>query len=127
MADIKLGPSGSQVTLPTPIWPSGSAPDFPYEQESSAEESQMLDGSIRVNVKSYSPGTWTITWDGATWANVQTIYGAAVLNAELVYTNEYTDSVDHNVYVKSRSYSLKGDTAQTTARYVVSITLREIP
>jgi hypothetical protein len=127
MADIKLGLAGAQVTLPSPIWPSGAAPDFPYEQESSAEEDMMLDGSLRVNVKSYSPGTWTVTWDGATWANVQTIWGAAALNAELVYKNEHTDNADHNVYVKSRGYSLKGDTAATTARYVVTVVLREIP
>jgi hypothetical protein len=86
----------------------------------------MLDGSIKVNFKTYSPGTWPITWDGITWAQVQTILGAAALGQQLVYTNQYVDSVDHNVYVKSRSYSLKGDTAQATPRYVFNLTLREI-
>ena len=127
MADLKLGPSGSQTTLPDVIWPSGSAPEFPYNQDSGSEEEQMLDGSIRVNCKDYSPGEWEIIWDGITWTDVQTILTAAALNQELVYTNEYTDNANHNVYVKSRSYSLKGDTAGTTARYIFNLVLREIP
>jgi hypothetical protein len=126
MASIKLGPSGSQTTLPDIVWPEGGAPEIPYEQESSAEESRTLDGGVRVNLPTYTPGTWTLVWDGITWANVQTIISASPFTQQLVYTNEYTDAGNHNVYVQSRSYSLKGDTAGATKRYVLNLTLREV-
>jgi hypothetical protein len=126
MADLKLGPSGSQTTLPDMVWPDGSPPDIPYERESSADEVTMLDGGNRVNAKTYTPGTWTLVWDGLTWTDVGTIVGAAAFGSQLAYTNEYTDNTAHNVYVKSLSYSLKGGTAGATKRYVVNLSLREV-
>jgi hypothetical protein len=127
MADIKLGPSGAQVTLPKLCWVSGSAPDIPYDQDSGADEARMCDGSNRVNFRAYSPGTWTLTWDGLVWADVQTILGAAALNAVLVYTNEYTDNTNHNVHVQRLSWGPKPQTIVSgTTRYVVSLMLREI-
>jgi hypothetical protein len=126
MADIKLGPSGSQVTLPEIVWPDGSPPDLPYEQDSGVEESRALDGSVRFNILTYAPGTWTLVWDGLTWADTQTIWAVLILKQELVYTNTYTDGVDHNVVVTARSYSLKAATSGATCRYIVSATLREV-
>jgi hypothetical protein len=126
VADLKLGPSGSQTTLPDVIWPSGSAPEFPYEQDGLVDEAPSLDGSIRVNIKTYAPGTWTIVWDGILWSDVDTILDVVTLKQQLAYTNEYTDNATHNVVVTSFSYSLKGDTAATTARYLFTLTLREV-
>lgn len=127
MADIKLGPAGSQTTLPAIPMPDDAPVEVPYNQESSAEEDQMLDGSIRVNFKDYSPGEWTLTWDGVIEADADSIWAAAPLNQQLVYTNEYLDGADHNVYVKTRSRSLKSETVPTTPRYIVNLVLREIP
>jgi hypothetical protein len=126
MADIKLGPSGDQTTLPPLCWPQGSEPDVPFEQDSGAEEARTIDGGVRVNLVATAPGTWTLTWDGLVWSDVSSIITASPLNTALVYTNQYTDNTNHTVYVQRRSYGLKAATAARTARYVVNLVLREI-
>lgn len=125
MADIKLGPSGSQTTLPAVIWLDGSAPEIPANYDTLVEESRMLDGTVRFRIFDYAPGVWELRWDGVTWANVQTIVGVASLKQKLVYTNEYTDNTNHNVVVTAYGYSLKGDTAARTPLYIVSVSLKE--
>lgn len=124
---IRLGLSGAQYILPALMWQDGAPPDIPYEVESGAQEATMADGSICVAFDAKAPGTWTLSWDGIEWADVSRIITASPMTAQLVYTNEYTDGAAHSVYVKSRTYSLKAGTAPTTKRYVVNLTLREMP
>jgi hypothetical protein len=122
---IKLGPAGSQTTLPDIVWPSGSEPEIPYTEDELVEEERMADGSNRFIIHEFAPGTWTLVWDGIPWSDVQTIWAVISLKQLLVFTNEYTDNVDHNVIVTARSYSLKAGTAQATPLYVLTATLRE--
>ena len=127
MADIKLGPSGSQVTLPAPTWPDGSPAELPYDIDEPYEEEIMADGSNRIGFSEYTPGSWSLSWDGISATDLATVLGAATLGAILVYTNGYTDAANHNVVVKSYSYALKAETgADSTKYYTLTLELREV-
>ena len=62
MADLWLGPTGSEVLLPPPNWISGSPGDYPTAFKKNYESATMLDGRIRYNFKSFSPRSWAIEW-----------------------------------------------------------------
>jgi len=125
MADIKLGPLGSETTLPKPCWQIGSAPDLPYNVEVSVDEAKMSDGSSRFNFAGENSGSFTIPWDGLTWSQVGAIMAVAKLRQLLSYINEYTDNVSHPVAVTSFGYSFKAGTATGTGKYTFSLTLKE--
>jgi hypothetical protein len=126
MSDIKLGPSGAQVTLPDICWPQGAAPQLGYELDTGVQETKMLDGSSSFNITAKAAGTWTLNWDGLIWSEVETILSVVVLAEELVYTNGFTDNTNHDVVVTGYSYALKAETAASTPKYVVSVSLKEI-
>ena len=126
MADIKLGVSGSQTTLPKICWQAGSAPDMPYNVDKGVEEIRMLDGSTRFNFTQHQAGSFTLEWDGLIYSQVSSLLAVVALNEQLVYTNEYIGDGNHNVVVTDFSYTLKAGTVTSTAKYTFSITLKEV-
>jgi hypothetical protein len=126
MADIFLGPAGSPVTLPQICWPVDSPPKVEVSVDKNVDQVTMLDGSTRFNIKGKHPASWPLAWDGIEAAALATLLGVVVLNQVLVYKNEYTDNVDHNVVVTGYSWALKAGTAPFTAKYTFSMTLAEV-
>lgn len=125
MSDIKLGPLGSEIVLPPPCWPQGSAPEIPYNIDKGVEEAKMSDGSSRFNVPEHASGSFTLDWDGLLWSEVQKILEVVVSNQALSYINEWTDGVSHKVVVLTFGYALKAATAARTAKYTFSLTMKE--
>ena len=126
MADIFIGPAGSPVTLPQICWPQGSPPTIGTDVTKTVDQVTMLDGSTRFNIKTKSPASWTLVWDGIEAAALATLLGVVAVNAVQVYKNEYTDNVDHNVVVTGFSHALKAETAPFTKKYTFSMTLAEV-
>ena len=126
MSDIFLGPAGAPVTLPAVCWPEGSPPTLASEVTKQVDQVTMLSGATRFNIKTKHPASWTLNWDGIVAASLATLLGVVELNQVLVYKNEYTDNVDHNVVVTGYSWALKAETAPFTAKYTFSMTLVEV-
>lgn len=125
MSDIKLGPSGSQTTLPMILWPSGAPPGLPVDVPDPSDEATMLDGSVRYNQKTNAPRQWTFPWDGINATDFSTLMGVKALRGTLLYTNDYTGE-SANVVIGPCSYGVKPETVAGTAKYVFSLTIKEV-
>ena len=125
MSDIKLGPSGSQTTLPAICWPQGSPPSLSVDVPDPSDEATMLDGSVRYNQKTAAPRSWTLPWDGIVYADLTTLLGVAALRGVLLYTNDFTGDTA-NVVIGPWGYSVKPETVAATAKYTFSLTIKEV-
>ena len=92
MADIKLGLSGSEVTLPVVNSILGSPAEMPVGYNKQVDKATMLDGSTRFNNKSYSPRTFSLAWAMLTAAEIATIQALVDLNVKLHYQNNWYDA-----------------------------------
>jgi hypothetical protein len=99
MADIKLGLLGAEVTLPEIKYAPGSGVEIPTECQKNIEEETMLDGSSGFNVLEVHPLSFPLEFDEITWAEVVILRDICMLNQELSFINEFTDSVAYPVVV----------------------------
>jgi hypothetical protein len=126
MADIKLGISGAETTLPQICWQSGGGPTLPVDVDKGVDVVIMSDGSARANCKPNFAGSWSFEWDGLEAAGLATLLGVMALNGRLVLINEYTDNVPHDVVVLAYGWALKATTAIRTKKYTFSLSLQGV-
>ena len=125
MADIKLGPLGSETTLPEIKYPPGSGVEIPTDVRKNVDEAKMLDGSARFNIASIHPRSFTLEWDELPWSDVQILAGLCLLNEKLNYINGYTDNVGFPVVVLAWGYvPIAETTGQTTVLYKFTMELK---
>lgn len=125
MADVKLGPDGSETTLPVINWRAGSAPELPVTHHKQVEEAVMSDGSIRVAFFG-KKREWTITWGNLAKADLDIIEGLVDLNQVLKFQNNWEDATEYDVYVSAFSHNPIISTYVGTIKYACSLTLREV-
>jgi hypothetical protein len=90
MADIKLGLSGTEITLPQPQARYGSTPGMPVETIKQVERVTMQDGTTRYNTKSYHPRSFSpLVWEQLTAAELAPIETEVNRNVRLRYQNNY--------------------------------------
>ena len=89
MADIKLGLSGSEVTLPQPQARGGVPPGMPVGYAKQISWTTMADGSARGVTKRYHPQTFSLSWEQLTAAEYAPIETEARRNVRLHYQNNY--------------------------------------
>lgn len=102
MADLYLGLSGSEVTLPKPS-DIGRYPTLPTSYVKQIDEKTMSDGSSRWKFGKIK-ARWTIYWGYLTWAEVVTIRSLLYYNQELRFKNEFEEDVWYSVIFISFSY-----------------------
>ena len=89
MADIKLGLSGSEVTLPPCQARGGVPPGMPVGYIKQIDRTTMADGSTRYNSKAYHPRTFSLSWEQLPVADITALQTLANHNVRLHYLNEW--------------------------------------
>jgi len=125
LADVKLGPEGSETTLPVINWRGTSPPELPVEHELQRDEAVMSDGSIRVNFIG-KKRIWTLPWGNLTKANLDIIEGLVDLNQVLRFQNNWEDATWYYVYISAFSHHPIVSTYTGTTKYGCSLTIREV-
>ena len=123
MADVKLGPSGSETTLPGLIFIGGSPP-WPVFFDKQVEKAEMSDGSRRwafFGVKR----EWTLGFGFLTIAQLNTLKGLVALNQILRFQNNNEDATWYDVVIASFSYDPERTDIRSLGRYKCTMTLQE--
>lgn len=125
MPDIKLGPEGSETTLPTIKWRAGSPPELPVTHNKQVETSVMSDGSIRVNFIGIKK---EFVYENAniTKAELDVIEALVDLNQILRFQNNWEDATWYYVYVSAFSHKPYVETYTGTTKYACSLSLKEV-
>jgi len=89
MADIKIGLSGSEITLPQPQARGGVPPGMPVGYAKQISWTTMADGSTRGVTKRYHPRTFSLSWEQLTAAELAPIETEARRNVRLRYQNNW--------------------------------------
>ena len=89
MADIKLGLSGSEVTLPQCQARGGVPPGMPVGYAKQVSWTVMADGSARAVTKRYHPRIYSLSWEQLTAAEYAPIETEAKRNVRLRYQNNW--------------------------------------
>ena len=126
MADIKLGLSGSEITLPAIKWIEGNKPELPTSIHKQISEAKMSDGSSRWGFYSGSEKR-TFVWEHgyltkAQLDQIKTLYG---YNQTLRYQNNNEDATWYDVIITSFEYGPIGAGILNLNRYWCRIVLRE--
>lgn len=124
MSTIKLGPSGTETTLPTISWLGDSPPDLPVIAYKQIEEAKMSDGSLRWAFFQ-KKREWRLEWGLLTAAELATIEGLYDLNQVLHYQNTYESTTWYDVVFTSFEYRHRIVERPTLDRYWCQIGLRQ--
>ena len=126
MADIVLGPEGSEVTLPQLRWRGGSAPEVPTDYDLNVQIEKMIDGSRRVAFFNQKR-IFDYEWSGLIKAQKDTIETRANDKQTQRLQDNWESATWYNVVITSFSYRKLASTYHTgTTKYAVSLTLEEI-
>jgi len=124
--DIKLGPSGSEVTLPEIKWLGSSPPNLPVNVDKSISEAKMSDGSRRYAFYAEKK-SWILSWEGLTSSELDTLKTLYSYNQVLHFQNNWEDSTWYNVVITSFNYEPIVITyAMGTTKYRATMTLKEV-
>ncbi len=118
MADVKLGISGSEVTLPTGI--SISLPTNIGKQMSAAV---MSDGNTRYAFYA-GQRTWQISWTDLTAAQLSTLTTLRGYNQTLRFQNNFDSATWYTVVVTSFSYDAINP-GESTIYYTATMQLEQ--
>ena len=120
MAIRKLGPSGSEVTLPS------IAIALPVTIHKKIEQEEMSDGSIRLAFFKKHKG-WEITFPPKlTKTNLDALITLRAYNQILRWQNNDESAEWHDVWITEFSYNTR-DPASPTVYYSASMILEEAP
>lgn len=126
MPNIYLGPSGTETLLPDINWMAPGDLELPVGYKKNIEKSNQLDGSVRVNFKSYSYKTYDLEWGLLSAASVLTLIGLAELKQVLRFQNNWVDATWRWVVITSFEYQAIQSTFAGTAQYRAQMSLEEV-
>lgn len=125
MADVKLGPTGSEVMLPI-LQFMGSPPELPVTIEKKIDKAEMLDGSyIWAFFPASKKRVWTIAYPYLSKAEMDTIEGLYNLDQILRFQNEHEDSTWYDVVFTSWRHKPVRTDIRSLGRYYCEFTLEE--
>jgi hypothetical protein len=126
MADIKLGPEGSEIILPQIRWRGGSAPEIPIEYNLNVETEEMSDKSKRVAFFEQKR-IFTYEWSGLTKAQKDIIEERANDRQIQRLQDNWESATWYDVVITAFTYHKLASTYHTgTIKYNVSLTLEEV-
>ncbi len=123
MADVLLGPSGSETVLPNVRF-IGSSPDWPVSTNKQARKMQMSDGSFRWAFF----GTLKVFQIGFGYlsnADLLILKNLNERNEILRYKNEHEENVWYNVVISSFNHTPERVDIRGLDRYKTTMTLEE--
>ena len=118
MADKKLGPNGSEVTLPGTFTIS-----LPVDMPKQVEKVRMSDGSFRWAFFK-EQRKWKLNWTKLTKAQLDSLITLWGYNQLLHWQNNDESAIWYNVVITDFSYD-SVDPITTTKYYKASMTLEE--
>ena len=123
MADIWLGPSGSETKLPEMMF-MGSPPSWPVSTKKQIEKARMSDRSIRVaffgDLKVFQ-----IRYGFLINTELTIFKNLNALNQILRFKNEYEEDVWYSIVITSFSHDPERTDIRQLDRYKISMTLEE--
>jgi hypothetical protein len=99
MAVIKLGPTGSETTLPQ-----GIQTEVPVDIRKNIIRVEMSDGTMRY-AHYKTQRHWTLRWKPLSLSDVQTLQSLYALNQVLHFQNNYEDATWYNVTIMNFSFT----------------------
>ena len=124
MADIKLGLSGSEITLPVMKWLGGNQPDLPVSVHKQIEEARMSDGSSRWGFKK-KQREWPKEWGYLTKAELDVFLGLYDLNQILRFQDNNESATWYEVVMISMEYGPVRTDILSLERYWCRIVLKQ--
>jgi hypothetical protein len=127
MADVLLGPSGSEVTLP-PCRALDNTPDNQdVEHASPVEQETMLDGSIKYNELEKTPRTWTLFFGYLTAAQFAILEALRVMGGAMRYQDNNDSATWYDVIITGWTPArIKTISVDGTPYYQATMTLGEL-
>jgi hypothetical protein len=127
MADIKLGISGAEYTLPQTRWSGGDQPESPIAITMNIDKAQMLDGSVRYNFRNTHQRRWTLDFPEVTAEELWEFTYLCSLNQALRYQNNWYATTWYDVVISEFSYfPLNATSTSADIRYSVQLVLDEV-
>ena len=124
MADVKLGPTGAETTLPVLRF-IGSPPAWPVSMNRQIEVAEMVDGSKRPAFFG-TDKEFSIVLGYLTLAQLNIVKGLNALNQTLRYQNSNEDATWHDVIIKAFSYDPERTDIRNLGRYICRMTLEGV-
>ena len=127
MADIKLGTSSWQFTLPQTKWAGGGQPENPVQITMNVDKAQMLDGTVRYNFRNTHQRRWVLSFPYVTADELWELTYLCSLNQALRYQNGYYSTTTwYDVVITEFSYfPLTATSTSADIVYDVQLTLEE--
>ncbi len=125
MAVVKLGPSGSETTLPIMEWMKGNKPDLTVETEKQIEMETMTDGTIRYAMFQ-NKRIFPLFFGFITFAQLTVLKNLQALNQTLRYQNTFEDTTWYNVIILTFNHSPAEVSIRQMGYYKCSMTLMEV-
>jgi hypothetical protein len=126
MPDIKLGISGSEVTLPIINSLGGAVPNAEVARNKEIQKAVMSDGSPRYGLLAMKR-EWPLEWGLLTYAQVTAMIALHALNVALRYQDNNESATWYDVTIISFRYRrLRGISSATTSWYSANMVLAEV-
>jgi hypothetical protein len=126
MANIYLGPSGTETLLPTITGLGNSAPDTPVSMEKQIQESTAMDGSRHFGFIA-TKRRWPYSWGFLTYSQLQTLQGLYALNQVLRLQDNFESSTWYNVVILTFTFvELRGISSSANKYFSAAMTLVEV-
>jgi hypothetical protein len=123
---MKLGISGSEVTLPVLTSLGGAVPDTEVRRNKEIQKAVMSDGTPRYAMLAMKR-EWPLEWGSLTAAELAQLITLHDLNVALRYQDTSESTTWYNVTIISFNYKqLRGMSSATTRWYSASMTLTEL-
>lgn len=125
MADVKLGPEGSETTLPTLRWMGRDKPNLPVDSKKQISLKRMSDGSIRAAMYQIKR-TFSLYWGYVSFADLSVLKDLNVLNQTLRFQDNNEDDTWHNVVIAGFRHEPVDTSIRSLGYYKCSMTLKEL-
>jgi len=125
LANVYLGPEGSETVLPRLEAIGDSLPAWPVSTDKQAEKAKMSDGSYRWAFFG-TKKVFEIAYGNLSSTQLETLKALNELNQVLRFKNEYEEDVWYDVVISRFSNEPERMDIRQLERYRVTMTLEEV-
>ncbi len=124
MPDVKIGPSGSEITLPPIRSFGGGEPGMGFGWDPQADIQQMSDGSLRAIFSGDGKRNWTYNNGAVTADELSAIAAVVRPRGVLKFQNNWEDALWYDVVVTEFSYASVSTMLGNLSDYKFSVSLK---